>query len=390
MMQHYFKSYFNTAIQLIHSYDGMTPLNIFLKNYFSQHKKHGSKDRKWIAHFCYCYYRLGFALKEINKEDRLQIAIFLCTAKNGNWLSFYEQEWQAAWDEDVYKRIQFIQTKHQFVFADIFYNNDWLSKDIDAVAFNVSHLIQPDLFIRIRPRNTSIVINKLHQHNISFKQMSETCLAFDNATKIENIIYINKEAVVQDISSQQIASLFLSISLPQRFSAWDCCAASGGKSILLYDSFNDIKLTVSDIRNSILHNLQKRFAEAGIKNYQSFIADVSSPQFSSKQQYDLVICDVPCSGSGTWSRTPEQLPFFNKNKLSHYTELQKQITFNAIKAVKPNGYFLYITCSVFMQENEEMVEQILQHSKLKLVEEKMLKGYNAKADTMFAALFVNL
>lgn len=389
IMQNYFRSYVNTALQLINVYDGAISLNIFLKNHFSQHKKHGSKDRKWIAHFCYCYYRLGFALKEINIEQRLLIAIYLCTDKKDVWLSLYEDEWQAAWNEDLYQRIQFIQTKHEFVFTDIFYNNNWLSDDIDVAALNVSHLIQPDLFLRIRPAKTKAVVDKLHQHNIQFKPLNETCLAFDNATKMEGIININKEAVVQDFSSQQIASLFSSIALPEQFSVWDCCAASGGKSILLYDYFDEIKLIVSDIRSSILRNLHKRFAEAGIKNYQLFIADVSSPQFSSKQQYDLVICDAPCSGSGTWSRTPEQLYFFDKNKLDHYVNLQRKISTNAIKAVKENGYFLYITCSVFQQENEDRVEEILKHSKLSLIISGVIKGYNIKADTMFAALFRN-
>jgi 16S rRNA (cytosine967-C5)-methyltransferase len=45
---------------------------------------------------------------------------------------------------------------------------------------------------------------------------------------------------------------------------WDCCAASGGKSILVKDTLNSIQLTVSDIRQSILNNLQQRFAVAGI------------------------------------------------------------------------------------------------------------------------------
>ena len=367
IMQNHFRSYVNTTLQLINVYDGTTPLNIFLKTYFAQHKKHGSKDRKWIAHFCYCCYRLGFALKDINVEQRLLIAIFLCTDKMNDWVSLFEEEWQAAWNEDIYQRIQFVQTKHPFVFTDIFYNNNWLSKDIDVAAFNISHLIQPLLFIRIRPAKTNVVLDKLHQHEISFQPLTETCLSLNNATKIEDVISINKDAVVQDFSSQQIASLFLSISLPARASAWDCCAASGGKSILLYDYFDGIKLTVSDIRSSILHNLKNRFEEAGIKNYQSFVTDISSPQFSSKQQYDLVICDAPCSGSGTWSRTPEQLYFFNKNKLNHYIQLQRKITANAIKAVKPKGYFLYITCSVFQQENEDRIEDILKHSKLSLV-----------------------
>ena len=57
---------------------------------------------------------------------------------------------------------------------------------------------------------------------------------------------------------------------------WDCCAASGGKSILLTDILKQkIELTVSDIRETILKNLHQRFKSAGIINYESFVTDLS-------------------------------------------------------------------------------------------------------------------
>ncbi|MEP6685081.1 MAG: Fmu (Sun) domain-containing protein, partial [Parafilimonas sp.] len=73
-----FQSYFNTAIKIIHLYDGSIPLSYFLKQYFSQHKKHGSKDRKIISHTCYNFYRLGTSFTNINIEEKLKIAIFIC------------------------------------------------------------------------------------------------------------------------------------------------------------------------------------------------------------------------------------------------------------------------------------------------------------------------
>ena len=388
-MTNYFNRYFETALQLIGNYDGSQPLSIYLKNYFSQHKKHGSKDRKWIAHFCYCYYRLGFALQELSGEERLRIAIFLCSDKKDKWLSFYDENWQAGYNENLNKRTQFIQSFYPFHIETIFFSNDWLSHDIDSSSFNISHLVQPDLFIRIRPGKEKIVNDKLRQNNIVFEQVNEHCLAVNNSTKTDSIINLNEEVVIQDYSSQQIASFFSLLTLSKQPSVWDCCAASGGKSILVYDCLPTVKITVSDIRESIIHNLNQRFRQAGIQHYQSFIADISSPQFLSGQQYDLVICDAPCSGSGTWSRTPEQLVFFTEKKLHHYTELQKKITTNAVKSVKQNGYFLYITCSVFVQENEQMITHILEAGKLQLVKAEVIKGYNRKADTMFAALFIS-
>ena len=150
-----------------------------------------------------------------------------------------------------------------------------------------------------------------------------------------------------------------------------------------------VNLRFPTLENLSFRILKKRFKEAGIHRYHSFIADMASETFSPKQQYDLVICDAPCSGSGTWSRTPEQLLFFTEEKLNHYSQLQKKITTNAIKAIKQNGYFLYITCSVFRQENEEITQYILEAGKLKLIKAEILKGYDKKAVTMFAALFIN-
>jgi 16S rRNA (cytosine967-C5)-methyltransferase len=200
---------------------------------------------------------------------------------------------------------------------------------------------------------------------------------------------LNKEAVVQDYSSQRIAE-FLKLTTENHSptTVWDCCAASGGKAMLAMDTLPPIQLTVSDVRASIIHNLKERFKEAGIRRYQSFIADLTTAYPLSKN-YDLVICDVPCSGSGTWARTPEQLHFITAQKIEHYATLQKSIVRNVVKAVNKSGYLLYITCSVYKKENEEVVAFIQQTTPLHLIHASVLKGYDVKADTMFAALFVN-
>ena len=68
-----------------------------------------------------------------------------------------------------------------------------------------------------------------------------------------------------------------------------------------------VKLTVSDIRKNILHNLESRLGFAGINIFKKFTADLTIHSgLDSGETFDIVICDVPCSGSGTWARTPEQ------------------------------------------------------------------------------------
>ena len=236
-----------------------------------------------------------------------------------------------------------------------------------------------------------MVFKKLTEANISFEKLTDTCLAFANNEKVSDILRIDKDVVIQDFNSQKTENLLKDrrgIS-QSRISIWDCCAASGGKSILAYDLFRNIELTVSDTRKNILQNLKLRFAKAGIKNYQSFLADlsISAPANELTGSKDLIIADVPCSGSGTWARTPEQLSFFDKNLIEKYAKLQQKIVLNTVGSLKENGFFLYITCSVFKKENEENVAFIQKETGLELIKSEYLKGYEMQADTLFVALF---
>jgi len=105
-------------------------------------------------------------------------------------------------------------------------------------------------------------------------------------------------------------------------------------------------------------------------------------------QFDLIICDAPCSGSGTWGRTPEQLTQFSEYEIVVFQQLQQQIVQNALPKLRNNGFFLYITCSVFEAENEAIVPFVESRFPfMKLVEQSVIKGYADKADTMFVALF---
>ncbi|MBS1563945.1 MAG: Fmu (Sun) domain-containing protein, partial [Bacteroidetes bacterium] len=172
---------------------------------------------------------------------------------------------------------------------------------------------------------------------------------------------------------------------------WDCCAASGGKSILAKDILGNIRLTVSDVRIQILQNLSKRFAAAGITQYQRLVLDLAHPAAAARLPaggFDLIIADAPCSGSGTWGRTPESLTFFKKTEIQRYQSLQQKVVSAGFPRLRNGGCFLYITCSVFKKENEEIVSFIQQQFKPRLLKMELLEGYPLRADTLFAALFI--
>jgi len=359
-------SYINSAKKILHEYDGSLPFAVWIKQFFKSYKKYGSKDRKEIINLCYSFFRLGNAFSTGSIEERILLGIFLSTGATNFVLNELKPEWNNKLPLSLEEKFEFLNREeeifHVFPFA------DQLSSSIDEKMFHKSFLWQPFLYLRLRPGKEDNVINKLQKAGIAFDVIDKNCLALSVSTKVNEVIEIDSEAVVQDLNSQRVLELLPSdFGSQKKPEAWDCCAASGGKSILIYDTFPTVQLTVSDVRESILRNLYSRFKTAGIKNYDSFVTDVSNTNFSLSRKFDLVLCDAPCSGSGTWSRTPEQLHFFKIEKIEYYVQLQKDIAVNASKSVIEKGYFLYITCSVFKKENKEVFEFIQQNTPFKLV-----------------------
>jgi 16S rRNA (cytosine967-C5)-methyltransferase len=383
----YLYSHISSAKKIIETYHGEHPFAFHIKKYFSANKKYGSKDRKSIATLCYNYFRLGNMCQQKQIEERILIATFLCQNKHSAILQVLHPDFNDKILLPLQEKIAFLN----FAVENVFPSVDEVSDEIDKDSFYKSFFIQPALFLRLRPSHHESVLSKLLKANISFNQLSDKCIELQNTTALDAIINLNKEAVVQDASSQQVFNYLNTIALSTKgknITVWDCCAASGGKSILLADKLHKkIRLTVSDIRENILHNCKKRLQQAGINMYKNFIADVALPTFTESDKYSIIICDVPCTGSGTWARTPEQLSFFKKNTIAEFEKKQKAIAGNAIKQLNDDGLFFYITCSVFKQENEAVVAFLQAQASVQLLDMQYIKGYEKQADTMFVAVF---
>ena len=393
----YAENYLRSAAAIITAYNGDMPFAGFLKAHFAANKKFGSRDRRYISQICYSYFRTGNSMVGIDMELALKAALYLCNDEPGVWADLFDQHWLTDWSVSLTKRIEFVKN-HIAYFnpTQIFPFVEYLSNTIDADSFSSSHLIQPDLFIRVRPGRIANVEKALTAAGIDYKAVTETCYALPNGTKLDGVGELDKDYLVQDYSSQQTAKIMEAAKQLRKgkdasVDVWDCCAASGGKSILARDVLGNMELTVSDIRKSIIQNLAQRFERAGIRKYQSLITDLSKPITASElagMQFDLIICDAPCSGSGTWGRTPEQLTQFSDQQIIDFQQLQQQIVQNALPKLRNNGYLLYITCSVFEAENEAMIPFMESSFPfMKLIEHTTINGYDLKADTMFAALF---
>ena len=386
-MKHF--SHLNTASQLLSSYDCKEPFHHYIRKYFAENKKHGSRDRKTISHLCYCYLRLGSGLPELNILDRIIAGLFLCSDQPTTLLAELSPRLNEKLTQSFHEKVKVL---NETISPNEIFPWQDLSNGIDHEQFSLSHLVQPDLFLRIRPGYHDKVIGKLKSGNTDYYEfIAPDSMRLPNGFKAEEIFSIDKEVVVQDLSSQRVGE-FMAKSLsgnPGSFTCWDCCAASGGKSILARDVLGDISLIVSDVRESIIANLRKRFESAEIKRYHSFVADLSREPVLNMEPMDLIIADLPCTGSGTWGRTPEHLQCFRPSSIDKYASLQKNILENISGNLKKGGHLLYITCSVFKKENEEVVDFICSNSNLQVIEKSVIPGYMNKADTMFAALLRN-
>jgi len=388
-----YHSYLNSSKQLLQEYKGEEPFASYLKKYFSANKKFGSKDRRHVSNLCYCFFRLGKAVMNISFEEKILTALFLCSDKPNEILRALKPEWNESVSLPVSEKCSMLDAP--FSIFKVFPWKDELSDGIDHEEFCKSFFVQPDLFLRLRPGKEKPVIQTLQDAKIDFKLITENCVALPNTSRIDEMIELDKEAVVQDQNSQRTGEFIKSeilnripIAIGTKISIWDCCAGSGGKSVMVYDINPNIALIVSDVRESILRNLKKRFEKAGIKKYRSFIIDLTSKRSESIDlNPQIILADVPCSGSGTWSRTPEQLYFFDEKKIDKYSGLQKKIVSNIIPQLQEGSSLIYITCSVFRKENEEVVEYIKENFDLSLKQMEVLQGYDKKADSMFVAVF---
>ncbi|RYY60681.1 MAG: Fmu (Sun) domain-containing protein [Chitinophagaceae bacterium] len=406
-------SHLKTAVKILESYSGGQPFSIFLREFFRADKKYGSRDRKQVARLCYSYFRIGRVAAGLPIDERILLGVFLCGQAEDEFQPDLKPLWAGHFNDPLPDKCRLAgityRVEDQFPFSDA------ISSSINTGDFAASHFIQPDLFIRIRPGKVETIHEQVNKAGIGYREISPSSLAFPNTTKLDGVITADTDAVIQDLSSQRVATLFTLMNSGDAVAAhgnttpvdatwsreakhlttgrplkvWDCCAASGGKSIMAVDYLGDIDLTVSDIRQNILVNLQQRFARAGIKKYRSLVADlgVSAATGKGLRGVDLIIADVPCSGSGTWGRTPEHLFYFTREKMEYYSQLQKKIIDNSLPSLADGGHYLYITCSVYKNENEEAVSY-LSAKGLTLKHAGYFPGYGEKADTLFAALFV--
>lgn len=156
---------------------------------------------------------------------------------------------------------------------------------------------------------------------------------------------------LQDEGSQLVAEL-----APRGETILDCCAAPGGKTLILAERNPDAKIVACESSPQRMAQLRERLA-AGGGRVECRLADVTALEDTSV--YDVVLVDVPCSGTGTLGRNPEIRHRLLPADLPRQAERQRAILHAALRAARPGGKIIYSTCSLEPEENEEVVAAVL-------------------------------
>ena len=134
----------------------------------------------------------------------------------------------------------------------------------------------------------------------------------------------------------------------------DLCAAPGGKAIEL--SRNASRVYASDISFGRLQRVRSNMARLEIGHILPYVADARTPAIS---PVDLVLVDVPCTGTGTFRRHPDARWRIKPSDLAVLGALQRSIFRAAAQVVRPGGLLVYSTCSLEPEENDTQVEAFL-------------------------------
>ncbi len=161
---------------------------------------------------------------------------------------------------------------------------------------------------------------------------------------------------IQDEGSQLVAELAGQGSGIAVNSVLDACAAPGGKTLILAERNEGARIVACEASKQRLARLRERVAGYG-ERVECRLGDATA--MAEEGAFDLVLADVPCSGTGTLGRNPEIRHRLKVEDLARQAERQRAILGGVLRAARKGGQVIYSTCSLEPEENENVVEAVL-------------------------------
>lgn len=337
-------------------------------NEYVRHRKYiGAKDRRFIVETVWDILRrrmrLSFAAQ--SRDPRKILLYYLkdndldLVADSSSYglaaLSKEEKNWLKNLPEDVYP--EYVEYECP----------QWLYEKISHPALIQSLNQTAPADLRVNMAERSSIKKRLQAEGLFFTEtpLSPLGLRSEERVNLNNCsIYQEGLVEVQDEASQLVAILS-DISPDDKII--DYCAGAGGKSLAIAAlNHNEGFIQAHDLNWHRMDVIKDRASRLGIRNIQ-LIRQIEDTD------YDCFLIDAPCSGSGTWRRSPDAKFRLTPEKLQQLNQTQAEILETAYKHTKTGGRIIYITCSVLADENENIVQDfIAKHSDVSFADHQQL------------------
>ena len=206
-------------------------------------------------------------------------------------------------------------------------------------------------------RSAALAISEYGQHQPARGNLFEQRTVSDElAQEIEGAT--EAAADLMDDGSRLVAEL-AAASHPSPRRIWDACAAPGGKTLVLARRHPDAELLATDISSRRLTAMRTRLESAlpdhPIRTLRSDAAKLPHDAGF----FDLILCDVPCTGTGTLARNPEIRHRLKPPDLDRHSRRQHEILSAALPRLASGGRLVYSTCSLEPEENERVIQSVV-------------------------------
>ncbi|WP_293573882.1 RsmB/NOP family class I SAM-dependent RNA methyltransferase [Phaeobacter sp.] len=232
-----------------------------------------------------------------------------------------------------------------------------LGAEAEAAAEALQHRAPVHLRVNLRHPDAQNVVAKLAAEGIettAHEAATSALLVTEGARKIRQSQAYNDGLVeLQDAASQAVIE---ALPLQDGMRILDYCAGGGGKSLAIAARAKGA-LFAHDISPDRMKDLPQRAQRAGAQ-----ITCLAPQDVADTGPYDLVLCDAPCSGSGSWRRAPEGKWRLQPAGLEAICQTQSQILDSASQLVAEGGVLAYATCSMLSVENRAQVDAFLDRS----------------------------
>lgn len=386
-------SYASTIKQLFDEIQSSKmPADRILANYFREHKKHGSKDRKVIRESLFSLFRWWGWFQRLG--DQQISAVYFANLSASALLEAHAwQDIANAWHElsqspidyqqaqalavesldDKLVLIQYLFPATEFKAQDLL--PDWFWQVCPVDAAQQTQLIaamssRPPIWGRAQGITSQDAATQLQALGIEASYGHYFSDAINLGSKSMNLneiaLYKDGNIEIQDLASQVIGQ----ICAPEPDAHWwDACSGAGGKTLQLRSlmlakaadnqTSSAGSIISSDIRSNALEELTKRAQRAhfngiSVARWKSDALPVPADHF------DGVLVDAPCSCTGTWRRNPDMRWLDGVEAVADKAALQLDILSRSSRAVKAGGILVYATCSLSPIENQDVVTAFLQ------------------------------